>query len=357
MKDKGTGDIMQQLERDTSHTEGATVAAYAAITRGASLTPYRYAPKPLGPMDVEVQITHCGMCHTDLHLINDDAGISAYPLVPGHEIVGTVTGLGAAVSALTAGQRVGIGWLAGADLSCEQCTAGLDNLCANGQPTCLGREGGYATHVRVDSRFAFPIPDGLRSEHAAPLLCAGITVFAPLLRHGIGGNSRLGVIGIGGLGHLALQYGRALGCHVTAFSSSADKEEEARAFGADAFIDTSRNGALEQCVNTCDFILSTATADLPWAAYLNALRPGGQLCVVGVPNSEMQVNALQLIFGQKSVTSSIIGSRSEIRSMLEFSARHAIAPQVELFPMAEANTALARLRKNEVRYRAVLTSA
>jgi alcohol/geraniol dehydrogenase (NADP+) len=347
---------MDTLAATVVESEGQIIEAFAAAGPGATLTPHRYMPRPLGPMDVEIAITHCGMCHTDLHLINDDAGISTYPLVPGHEVVGTVTQMGSAVTTLSAGQRVGVGWLAGADLTCEQCTAGHDNLCASGQPTCLGREGGYATRIRVDARFAFPLPDGMSSEHAAPLLCAGITVFAPLLRHNISGNSRLGVIGIGGLGHLALQYGRALGCRVTAFSSSPGKAQEASSFGADTFVDTSNEEALAQHANTCDFIISTATSDLPWASYINVLRPNGKLCMVGVPNSAMAINALQLIFGQKSVISSIVGSRCEMRAMLEFSARHHIAPQVELFPMTAANMALERLRKNEVRYRAVLAN-
>lgn len=345
---------METLERNTMQSK--TVDAYAAMGRGAALQPYQYTPKELGPMDVEIDITHCGMCHTDLHLINDDAGISTYPLVPGHEVVGTISQMGSAVTVLSVGQRVGVGWLAGADFICEQCTSGRENLCPNGQPTCLGREGGYATRIRVDSRLAFSIPEKLSSEHAAPLLCAGITVFAPLLRHGVSGDARLGVIGIGGLGHLALQYGHALGCHVTAFSSSPDKEQEAKEFGADEFVDASREGALAQHANTCDFILYTATADLPWAEYINALRPNGNLCIIGVPDSEMRISALQLIFGQKSIISSIVGSRSEMQSMLDFSARNRIVPQIELFPMSEVNTALERLRKNLVRYRAVLAS-
>jgi uncharacterized zinc-type alcohol dehydrogenase-like protein len=197
-----------------------TIGAYAALGIGQPLQPYRYAPKELAPNDVEIAVTHCGMCHTDLHLANNDFGISAYPFVPGHEIVGHVSQLGSAARAVSLGQRVGVGWLAGACFACDQCDAGKDNICPSGQPTCVGHEGGYATHVRVDARFAFPIPEALPSETAAPLFCAGITVFAPLIRHATG-KSRVGVIGIGGLGHLALQYARALGCHVTAFSTSA----------------------------------------------------------------------------------------------------------------------------------------
>ncbi len=338
----------------TKESEKKTVDAYAAMQAGGSLEPYQYTAKELGSMEVEIKISHCGLCHTDLHLINNDFGISSYPLIPGHEIIGKVSQIGSAVTALKVGQRVGVGWLAGADFTCEQCTAGKDNLCQNGQPTCVGHEGGYAKYVYADARMAFPIPDALASEHAAPLLCAGITVFAPLLRHGVTGNARLGVIGIGGLGHLALQYGRALGCHVTAFSTSSDKAEEAKHFGASQFIDTSQPAILEKYANTCDFILSTVTAGLPWASYINALKPDGKLCIVGVPDADIQVSALQLILGQKSVISSVVGSRSEMQAMLEFSARHHIVPQIETYPLAEINTVLERLKKNEVRYRAVL---
>ncbi|GAB2563879.1 NAD(P)-dependent alcohol dehydrogenase [Spirosoma areae] len=333
------------------------ISAYAALEAGQPLMPYKYTPKTLSALDVEIKITHCGMCHTDLHLVNNDFGISAYPFVPGHEIVGVVSQVGVSVTDLSVGQRVGVGWLAGADFTCEQCQTGRDNLCVNGQPTCLGREGGYAQYIRVDSRMAFPIPDALASEYAGPLLCAGITVFAPLIRHHVSAATRLGVVGIGGLGHLALQYGRALGCQVTAFSSSPDKETEARQFGADRFVNTSAEGALAAAANSCDFLLSTVTADLPWAEYVNVLRPDGKLCLVGVPDADVKISALQLILGQKSLLSSIIGSRSEIRTMLDFSARHQIKPQIEVFPLAEVNIALRRIADNSVRYRAVLTMA
>lgn len=341
-------------KRQAATASNGNIEAYAAKEVGAPLIPYSYVPKPLGPMEVEVKVSHCGMCHTDLHLINNDVGITSYPIVPGHEIVGTVSQLGELVTQLQLGDRVGIGWLAGADFSCDQCLSGNDNLCESSQPTCLAHEGGFATHVRADSRLAYPIPDGLPSEYAAPLLCAGITVFAPLIRHRVSGNVRLGVVGIGGLGHLALQFGRALGCHVTAFSTSADKEEEAKKFGANEFVNTAESGALAAKANSCDFIMCTATADLPWADYINALRPGGKLCILGVPESEISVSALALIFGQKSVISSIIGSRSEMKAMLEFAARHQIVPLIEQHKLPDVNFALSRVAKNEVRYRAVL---
>jgi alcohol/geraniol dehydrogenase (NADP+) len=342
--------------RERSQHADRTIDAYAAATVGARLEPHRYRAKPLRPMDVEIDVTHCGICHTDLHLINNDFGLSAYPLVPGHEVVGEVVDVGSVVTDVRVGQRVGVGFLAGADFTCEQCAAGRDNMCEHWEPTCLGREGGFARRMVADSRLAFPIPDAIASEHAAPLMCAGVTVFAPLLRYA-DGMTRLGVIGIGGLGHLALQYGRALGCHVTAFTSTREKEAEARELGAHDVVNTSDAGALAAHASTCDLLLCTVTADLPWNEYIGVLRRNGKLCLLGFPEHDLSVSAVPLVFFQRSVVSSGIGSRLEIRRMLDFSAQHSIRPLVELFPMQEVNTALDRLRKNEVRYRAVLANA
>lgn len=342
------------LER-SEHAERA-IDAYAAVTVGDRLQPYRFTVKPLRPMDVEIEVTHCGICHTDLHLINNDFGLSGYPLVPGHEVVGEIAAVGSAVDELRVGQRVGVGFLAGADFTCEQCAAGRDNMCEHWEPTCLGREGGFARRMVADSRLAFHIPETIASEHAAPLMCAGVTVFAPLLRYA-DGTTRLGVVGIGGLGHLALQYGRALGCHVTAFTSTAEKAAEAREFGAHEVVDTSEAGALSARAGSCDLLLCTVTADLPWNEYVGVLRRNGRLCLLGFPEHDVSISAVPLVFFQRSLVSSGIGSRLEIRRMLDFSARHNIRPQVELFPMVEVNTALERLRRNEVRYRAVLVHA
>ncbi len=332
------------------------VNAYAALRPGGPLEPYRFSARELRPMDVEIEVTHCGICHTDLHLVDNAWGLSAYPMVPGHEVVGRVIRTGTAVTQLWPDQRVGVGFLAGADFTCDQCAAGIDNMCLNWEPTCLGREGGFAERLVADSRLAIPIPNSIASEHAAPLMCAGVTVFAPLLRYA-DSTTRLGVIGIGGLGHLALQYGRAMGCHVTAFTSTPDKEDEAHGFGAHEVVDTGREGALTARADSCDLLLCTVTADLPWNEYVSVLRRNGKLCLLGLPEHDISVAALPLVFFQRSVVASGIGSRLEILKMLDFSAQHDIRPQVELFPMGEVNTALDRLRRNEVRYRAVLARA
>jgi alcohol/geraniol dehydrogenase (NADP+) len=324
---------------------------------GGPLHPYEYEAPPLGPLDVEVEISHCGICHTDLHLIDDNPpGLGSFPLVPGHEIVGTVVHAGPAVSHVSVGQRVGIGPLAGACYACELCLTGREQICPRA-PKYLpfGIPGGYASHVRVDARCAYPIPAALPSAAAAPLLCAGATVFAPLARHA-GCDASVGVIGVGGLGHLALQYARAMGCEVTAFSSTPGKEEEARAFGAHEFVVSGEDPPPAGEAGRYDLILCTAPADVSWTRYVMALKPEGTLCVVGLPASDIAIPALPLLFGQRRIVGSLIGSAAESQAMLRFSARHNILPQVEVCPMADANAALARLRRNDVRYRIVLAN-
>ena len=336
-------------------TSNATIEGYAASSAGAELTPYRFEARALRPHDVEIDVTHCGICHTDLHLLDNDWGMTAFPFVPGHEVVGTVSRVGSAVTTLQVGQRVGVGFLAGADFTCDACVEGLDNFCENWEPTCIGRPGGYAEKLVADSRLAFPIPDALASEHAAPLMCAGVTVFAPLLRHATP-STRVGVLGIGGLGHLAIQFAHKFGCHVTAFTTSPEKMKEARKLGAHEVVDVNEPGAIAAQANRCDLLLCTATSDVPWNEYVGVLRRNGKLCLLGIPPHDITVSAIPLIFFQRSVVASGIGSRLEMRRMLDFAALHGIAPEVELFPMRDANRALERLRKNEVRYRAVLTN-
>ena len=332
------------------------VHAYAALDARKPLETFSYEPPELGPFDVEIAITHCGICHTDLHLIDNDVGISIYPLVPGHELTGVVSALGSAVDMLQVGRRVGVGWQAGSCLNCEWCLGGDENLCAQSQPTCLGRPGGYADRIRVHSHFAVPIPDLVESAHAGPLLCAGITVFSPLLEYGVNAASKVGVVSIGGLGHLALQFAKAFGGHVTAFSNSPGKEQEARSFGADAFVNMADEAAIAASAGSLDLILATTPSDLPWGTLVSALRPKGVLCIVGVPQSPVQLSALQLIFGNIKVAGSIIGSPAGIVKMLDFAAEHGVRPQIELFPMHEVNAALDRVRSGQARYRVVLAT-
>lgn len=330
-----------------------SIDAFAAFEAGAALAPHTYEPDALGPHEVEIAITHCGICHSDLHLIDNDWRNSEYPLVPGHEIIGQVSAKGDLVSDLRVGDRVGVGWQAGSCHTCEWCIRGDENLCDRMQATCNGRPGGFAERIRLDGRFAFRIPDSLTSEVAAPLLCGGITVYSPLRRHARP-QSRVGVIGIGGLGHLAIRFARALGCEVTAYSSSPTKEAEARAHGAHHFVSSVDDRALKVQAKSQDLIVSTVYAALDWRRYINALRPDGVLAFVGALPEPVSVPTPMLLSERRSITGSPIGGRVAMREMLDFAARHQIGAQVEVLPMTDVNAAIARLRRNDVRYRFVL---
>ncbi len=268
---------------------------------------YKYDPGELKPNEVEVKISHCGVCHSDVHLIDNDWGMSKFPFIPGHEIVGSVVAVGSAVKDRKAGERVGIGWQADSCGICEWCRQGDEHLCAKSQPTCIGRNGGYAERIRVNSKFAIPVPKVLESENVAPLLCGGVTVYSPLRNHGVRPSSRVGVIGIGGLGHMGIQFAKAFGAEVTAFSTSKDKEAEAKELGAHHFVNTRDTGALKKVAGSFDFLLSTASADQDWQGYINALRPKGILCVVGASPSPIAVQTFSLIGGQKAISGSPSG--------------------------------------------------
>lgn len=334
----------------------ALIQGLAAHAAGAELLPFRYDPGPLGAHDVEIAISHCGICHSDLHLISNDWSISQYPFIPGHEIIGKVHAVGAEVRSLIVGQRVGLGWQSNSCGECEWCTRGLENLCMGAEATCVHRHGGYADRVRANARFVMPIPDALESQHAAPLLCGGITVYNPLREHGINPSSRVGVIGIGGLGHLAIQFARVFGADVTAFSTSAAKEDEARALGAHRFVNTRESRAMKDLASSIDFILSTVNAAQDWGVYMQTLRPKGTLCFVGVPPAPITLHAFPMISGVRSVTGSPIGSPHRIREMLDVATRHGVKAHIEPFAMAKVNEAIEKVKKNKVRYRAVLAN-
>jgi uncharacterized zinc-type alcohol dehydrogenase-like protein len=323
---------------------------------GAQLLAYKYDPGALRADEVEIKISHCGVCYSDVHLIDNDWGISKYPFIPGHEIVGTVVAVGSAVKDRAMGERVGVGWQADSCGICEWCRQGDENLCAKSQPTCVGRNGGFADKIRVNSRFAIPIPPALESEHAAPLMCAGITVYSPLRNYGVCPSSRVGVIGIGGLGHLGIQFAKAFGAEVTAFSTSKDKEAEAKKLGAHNFVNTRDTGALKKVAGSFDLLLSTVNADQDWQAYVTALRPKGTLCLVAASPSPIQIQGASLIGGQKAISASNIGSPRGLSEMLDVAARHGVKAVTEKFAMAKANDAVAKVKKSQVRYRAVLAN-
>lgn len=331
------------------------IKAYAAQAAGEKLQPFTYEPGPLSRTEVEISVEYCGICHSDLSMINNDWGNSEYPLVPGHEVVGTVAAMGEGVTQFKLGQRVGLGWYSRSCMQCEWCLSGDHNLCqTDAEQTIVGRHGGFADRVRADEGWVIALPESLPAEKAGPLFCGGITVFNPIVQLGIQPTDRVGVIGIGGLGHMALSFLHYWGCEVTAFSSSPDKEAEARQMGADRFISSKDPEALKAAVNSMDVIISTVNVSLEWSVYLAALRPKGKLHFVGVVPEEVSVQAFSLIMGQKSLSGSPLGSPATIEKMLDFASRHGIEPVTEEFSFDQINEALDHLRAGKARYRVVL---
>ena len=332
----------------------ADVRAWAAYGAKQPLAPFTFDPGPLGDEEVEVKVDRCGLCHSDLSVADNEWNNAIYPLVPGHEIVGRVLALGSNTKGLSVGQRVGIGWTASSCMHCRQCLSGNQHLCKEAVPTILGHRGGFAETVRAHWAWAIPIPDTLDDATAAPLLCAGVTVFAPLAVFDVAPPSRVGVIGIGGLGHLALAFASAWGCDVTAMTSNPAKSEDAKRFGAHRVVSSTDPESLRALRGSLDLILVTANAPLDWNAIFDALAPQGRLHVVGVVPRPIPVAATNLIAGQRSMSGSPTGSPVMIATMLDFAARHRIAPAIERFPMKRVNDALDRLRSGEAHYRIVL---
>ena len=329
------------------------IKAYAAEKAGAELQPFEYNNGEIGAEEVDIAVSHCGICHSDLSMLNNDWEITHYPFVPGHEIVGRIEAVGSQVDHLTVGQTVGLGWFAQSCMICRQCLSGHHNLCPEARGTIVERHGGFADKVRAHKGWVIPLPEGVSSASAGPLFCGGITVFNPIVQNDIRPTDRVGVVGIGGLGHMALGFLRAWGCEVTAFSTSADKEDEARRLGAHHFLNTRDSGALEKRTGYFDMILVTVNVALPWEAYIGALAPRGKLHMVGAaPSVESAV--FPLIIGQRSIGGSPLGSPATIATMLDFAARHQIAPLIETFPMSQVNTAMEKLHSGKPRYRIVL---
>lgn len=331
-----------------------TIHAYAAQSPKALLTVHTEPMANLDPYSIDVQISHCGICHNDILLIDNDWGTSTFPLIPGHEIVGIVKRKGDRIKDLEIGDRVGIGWQRSSCMRCEWCYKGEENLCAKQEATCVGHPGGWADHIIADGRFAFKIPEALASEHAGPLLCGGATVFSPFVQHGLTALDRVGIVGIGGLGHLAVQFASALGCRVTAYSTTKEKEAEALYLGATDFVNLNDPEEMLKHAGTLDFILSTAPTDINWSALVNLLRPKGMLCTVGSLTGTINLSVLELHNGRKRISASNIASRPVIKEMLRLAAEKGIRPKIELFPLREVNQAIEKLRRNQVKYRAVL---
>lgn len=330
------------------------IKSWAAMAAGQPLERHDYDPGPLGAEEVEIAVDYCGICHSDLSMIDNEWGIASYPLVPGHEVVGQIVAVGPQVKGVSVGQHVGLGWTAGSCMHCSSCMGGDHHLCTGATATIVGHHGGFADRVRAHWAWAIPLPDGVRPEIAGPLLCGGITVFNPLLEFDILPTSRVGVVGIGGLGHMALRFAKAWGCEVTAFTSNPAKADEARHLGAHRVVSSTDSAQLKGIAGQLDLVIVTANVSLDWNAIIGTLGPKGRLHVVGAVLDPIPVQAFALIMGQKEVSGSPTGSPTAIAKMLDFCARHGIEPVVEAFPMSKVNDAMDRLRAGKARYRIVL---
>lgn len=331
------------------------IQAYAAMQAGEALVSYQFDAGELQPHQVEVDVEYCGLCHSDISIINNDWHSSVYPVIPGHEIIGRIRRLGTEAKGLKIGQRVGIGWTAESCQYCDFCIAGQAVQCTGERvATIVDHAGGFADKVRAGWQWVIPLPEDLDPESAGPLLCGGITVFNPMIKHGIQAVHHVGVIGIGGLGHIAIKLLKAWGCEITAFTSSLDKIDELKAMGADHVVNSRDSEALKSQRGKFDLLLSTVNVTLDWPAYLSTLAPNGTAHLLGLTLEPIPVSAGSLISGSKSITGSATGSPATLRQLLKFAARKNIAPQVEVFPMSQVNAAIERLHSGKARYRIVL---
>ncbi len=331
-----------------------TVHAYAASHAGGTLEPFEYELGPLSPIEVDIRVESCGICHSDLSMLNNEWGMTQYPFVPGHEVIGQISAIGDQVTHLKVGDRVGLGWHAGYCMTCDQCMGGDHNLCRDAKGTIVEHYGGFADTVRAEASSVTKLPEHLNIQEAGPLLCAGITVFNPLYQANLSPTAQVGVIGIGGLGHLALKFASAWGCQVTAFTTSDAKKEEALTLGADETINSRDENALKSSVGKFDFLLSTVNVPLNWDSYIATLKPKGRLHMVGAVLEPLDIHLIPLMFSQLSIGSTPVGSPATIRKMLEFAARHHIAPVTEHFPMEKANEAMEHLKSGKAHYRIIL---
>lgn len=330
------------------------IKAYAAFEPKGLLEPFEYDPGELKPHEVELDVHYCGICHSDLNVIDSDWGRTPYPVVAGHEVVGKISQTGRLVKHLSIGQIVGLGWHAGYCNECSFCLAGDHNLCSNSQATIIGHHGGFADKVRAASNSVVAIPDGIDLESAGPLFCGGITVFNPLVQFDIKPTDKVAVIGIGGLGHLAVKFLNAWGCEVTAFTSSETKKKEALSLGARHVLNSRDPDELKAAAGRFDFIISTVNVKLDWNLYLGTLSPRGRLHFVGATLEPLDINVFSLIGGQRSVSGSPVGSPATIARMLDFASRHSIKPEIEKFRFEDINHAIERVRSGQARYRVVL---
>lgn len=333
--------------------------AYSAASATAPLAADTIKRRDLTETDVQIEILFCGICHSDLHSVRDEWGGAVYPMVPGHEIVGRITQVGSAVTQFKPGDLAGVGCMVDSDGTCPQCKAGLEQFCPNMIQTYNSPDkhlggvtyGGYSDSIVVDQRFVLRVPPNLDLAGVAPLLCAGITTYSPLHHWGITKGKKVGVVGLGGLGHMGVKIAHALGAHVVVFTTSPNKKEDALRLGADEVVVSRNLDEMQQHAGSFDFILDTVSAEHDIDAYLNLLRLDGNMTLVGASPTKLSVAAFSLIMGRRNLSGSLIGGIAETQEMLDFCGKHNITADVEVIPIQKINEAYDRLLKSDVKYR------
>jgi uncharacterized zinc-type alcohol dehydrogenase-like protein len=340
--------------------------AYAAQNATTPLAPYTFERRDLGKHDVQIEILYCGVCHSDLHTVRSEWAGTTYPCVPGHEIIGRVVNVGAQVNKFKEGDTVGVGCMVDSCLTCENCKADLEQFCENGTIWTYNSPdkhiggityGGYSECIVVDKVFVLEIPKNLDLAATAPLLCAGITTYSPLRRNNVSKGQKVGVVGLGGLGHMGVKLAKALGAHVVVFTTSPNKVEDALRLGADEVVNSKNEDEMKKHLNSFHFILDTVSAQHDINAYLLLLKRDGNLTQVGVPAEPLPLQVGSLIFGRRSLSGSLIGGIKETQEMLDFCGKHNITADIELIPIQNINEAYDRLVKSDVKYRFVIDMA
>jgi len=339
------------------------VHGYAAQQAKAALAPYSFERREPGPFDVAIDISYCGICHTDIHQVGDEWGGSTFPMVPGHEITGIVSHVGPKVTRYKVGDRVGVGCFVNSCRKCEPCRKNLEQYCVEGMTTTYNgierdgktrTQGGYSDKIVVDENYVLKIPGNLPLDKTAPLLCAGITLYSPLVHWKAGPGKKVAIIGLGGIGHMGVKIAHALGAEVTVLSHSLKKQEDGKKLGADYFYATSDPKTFEKLKGYFDLIINTVSAELDWNQYLELLALDGAMVVVGIPEKQTPVGSFPLVAGRRSLAGSLIGGIKETQEMLDFCSKNNITSEVELVPIQRVNEAYKRVVNSDVRYRFVI---
>ena len=340
--------------------------SYAANTATSPLAPFSFDRRDPGELDVQIEILFCGVCHSDVHTVRNEWQGTTYPCVPGHEIIGRVIKVGAKVEKFKAGDIAGVGCLVDSCRVCESCKDDLEQFCEEGAIFTYNSPdkhsggltyGGYSESIVVDEAFVLQVPKNLDLAATAPLLCAGITTYSPLRHHGVTKGQKVGVVGLGGLGHMGVKLAKAMGAHVVVFTTSLNKVEDALRLGADEVVHSKDEAAMKKHLNSCHFILDTVAAKHDINAYFVLLRRDGNLTQVGVPSEPLAVDVSNLIFGRRNFSGSLIGGLKETQEMLDFCGEHNITSDIELIPIQKINEAYDRLVKSDVKYRFVIDMA